>query len=206
VTLETLGTQGLSVVPALRAALRQAAWRDADEDVRQAAVQAVVQLGPQPRSALAALSDSLEDELAEVRFQAAISLGEMGKEARPATGALIRTHLYDPDPAVRAEAAVALWKIDRQAEAVVPALIRALGEANEFVCWIAADCLGDIGPAARDAVPALRAALSSWRCSASGHRRRPRHDPASVLDRGLTVGLKRPGESPKIPLLRFRTC
>ena len=42
---------------------------------------------------------------------------------------------------------------------VVPALARALGDANELVCWIAADCLGQIGPAAREAVPALRQAL-----------------------------------------------
>jgi len=54
---------------------------------------------------------------------------------------------------------MALWKIDRKGPLVVPALVRALGDANELICWIAADCLGQIGPEAREAVPALRQAL-----------------------------------------------
>jgi hypothetical protein len=38
-------------------------------------------------------------------------------------------------------------------------LIDALGDGNELVCWIAADALGQIGPDARDAIPALQQAL-----------------------------------------------
>jgi HEAT repeat protein len=60
---------------------------------------------------------------------------------------------------VRVEAAVALWKIDRKGAVVIPALIKALGDDNEMLCWIAADCLGQMGPEAREAVPALRQAL-----------------------------------------------
>jgi HEAT repeat protein len=67
--------------------------------------------------------------------------------------------VYDPDPRVRLEAAVALWRIDRSAGKVVPTLIKALRAEDELLRWIAADCLGDIGPEAADAVPTLLAAL-----------------------------------------------
>jgi hypothetical protein len=43
---------------------------------------------------------------------------------------------------------------------VVPVLAAAVRDGGEVLRWIAADCLGEIGPAARDAVPALRAALA----------------------------------------------
>jgi hypothetical protein len=36
---------------------------------------------------------------------------------------------------------------------------RSLDNENELVCWIAADELGQIGPEAREAVPALQKAL-----------------------------------------------
>jgi HEAT repeat protein len=52
-----------------------------------------------------------------------------------------------------------LYKIDRQADKILPMLIKALQDADEVRRWIAADCLGEIGPAAREAIPALREAL-----------------------------------------------
>jgi HEAT repeat protein len=60
---------------------------------------------------------------------------------------------------VRVEAAVALWKIDRKAASVVAVLVKALDDPNELICWMAADCLGQMGPEAREAVPALQKAL-----------------------------------------------
>jgi HEAT repeat protein len=72
---------------------------------------------------------------------------------------LIHAALWDEDPAVRVEAAMALWKIDRKGPLVIPALIKALADDNELICWIAADYLGQIGPEARQAVPALQHAL-----------------------------------------------
>jgi HEAT repeat protein len=72
---------------------------------------------------------------------------------------LIHAALWDEDPAVRLVAAMALWKIDRKGPLVVPALVRALDDANELICWIAVECLGQMGPAARDAVPALERTL-----------------------------------------------
>jgi HEAT repeat protein len=157
--LGNLGGQARRVLPALHAALTETALHDGDESVRTQAVRAVLQVGPQPASEVAALSDALQDELDVVRFHAAIALGNVGREAQPALPALIHAALWDEDPAVRVGAALALWKIDRKGPLVIPALMKALDDANELICWIAADWLGQLGPAAREAVPALRQAL-----------------------------------------------
>src|SRR5262249_29781765 len=122
---------------------------------------------------------SLEDELEVVRFHAAVALGDRGRAARPAVGALTHAALWDEDPAVRVGAALALWKIDpNKAPMVLSALREAPGEASELVCWMAADALGQIGPAAREALPALRQAL-----------RRPFK--MSLVARGVALALRR---------------
>jgi HEAT repeat protein len=158
--LGSLGERAHRVLPVLRAALKETALQDPDESVRNDAVNALLRAGPQPASEVAGLIDSLQDEVEVVRFHAAIALGDLGSEARPSLPVLIHKALWDENPAVRVEAAVALWKIDRnKGPLVIPALIKALASNNEFICWMAADCLGQIGPEARQAVPALQQAL-----------------------------------------------
>jgi HEAT repeat protein len=157
--LGDLGGEVRRVLPALRAAVREAALNDGDDGVRTEAVRALLRAGPQPATEVGALVDALQSHVDLVRFHAAIALGDLGPAGRPVVPDLIRAALWDEDPAVRLEAAMALWKIDRKGPLVVPALIEALDDANEFICWIAAECLGQIGPEAREAVPALRQAL-----------------------------------------------
>jgi HEAT repeat protein len=157
--LGNLGEHAHRALPVLRAALKETALRDADESVRSRAVQAILQVGPQPVSEVAGLIDSLQDDVEVVRFHAAIALGDLGRAAQPSVPALIHAALWDEDPAVRVEAAMALWKIDRKGPLVIPALIEALANNNELICWIAADYLGQIGPEARQAVPALQQVL-----------------------------------------------
>jgi HEAT repeat protein len=157
--LGELGAQAHRALPLLRAALKEKALKDDSDAVRARAVQALLQTGPQPDSEVAALGDALRDEVDEVRFHAAVALGDLGRAARPAVATLIHAHRWDEDAAVRVAAAVALWKIDRQGPVVIPALVKALADDNELLCWVAADCLGQIGPEAREAVPALRQAL-----------------------------------------------
>ena len=157
--LGDFGGQAHQVLPVLRAALKDAALKDDDDSVRAHAAHALLQVGPEPDSAVAGLIDSLKNELEVLRFHAAIALGNLGGDARPAVPALIPIALWDPDAAVRVAAAVALWKIDRKGPLVIPALISALADDNELICWLAADALRQIGPEAREAVPALRQAL-----------------------------------------------
>jgi HEAT repeat protein len=158
-TLGEVGTQVLAALPAYRAALRAAVLTDPDTGVRTCALEALGQVGPQPRSRVPELIDALGDELAYVRLNAAYALGELGAEAKAAAGALVPLALRDDDFRVRLEAAVALWRIDRRAAVALPVLTEALCHPDEVLRWLAADCLGDMGPHARPAVPALREAL-----------------------------------------------
>src|SRR5262249_5970492 len=147
-------------LPALRAALGEAALHDGDDGVRAEAVRALLRAGPQPGTEVGALIDALHNEVDVVRFHAAIALGDFGSAGRPAVPALIHASLWDEEPAVRLGAAMALWKIDDHRDPLaLHVLTGALGDANELICWVAAEWLGQMGPAAREAVPALRQAL-----------------------------------------------
>jgi HEAT repeat protein len=147
------------VLPAIRAALGEAALHDGDDGVRAQAVHALLQAGPQPATAVGGLVDALHSELDVVRFHAAIALGDLGTGGRPTVPDLIHASLWDEDPAVRVGAAMALWKIDQKGPLAIYVLTDALRHPNELICWVAAEYLGQMGPAAGPAVPALREAL-----------------------------------------------
>jgi HEAT repeat protein len=158
--LGDFGSQTLNIVPVLRSALRTAVLTSDDSDVRFAASQALVQIGPHARSPVPVLIDNLRDELPSIRWNSANALAELGHQATEALPTLTSIALNDAVMRVRTEAAVAIWRIDRREQRVVPVLMEALADPDELVRWTAADCLGDIGSAAREALPALEAALS----------------------------------------------
>jgi HEAT repeat protein len=158
-TLGEFGSRIMSLVPVLRTALRTAVLTADDPDVRSAASQALVQIGPHARSPIPVLIDNLKDELPTIRWSSANALGEMGAEARDAVPALTSAALHDPVLRVRVESAAAIWRIDRRGRRVVPVLTEALADPDEIIRWLASDCLGDIGADAQEAVPALKQAL-----------------------------------------------
>jgi HEAT repeat protein len=148
------------VLPELRDALGEAAVHDGDDGVRAEAVRALLRAGPQSATEVGALIDALHSEVDVVRFHAAIALGDFGPGGRPAVPALIHASLWDEEPAVRLGAAMALWKIDDHRDPLtIHVLTAALDDVNELICWVAAEWLGQMGPAAREAAPALRQAL-----------------------------------------------
>lgn len=149
---------GEEIVMALRAALCEAARHDMDETVRALAGKAFTQLDSQSPARVPALLEALRHEEPDIRFGAAQTLGDMGADARPALATLVQA-LQDRHLGVRLQAARAVWLIDRQVPPVIPVLIEALQGEDEVLRWIAADCLGEIGPAAGAAGPALQAAL-----------------------------------------------
>jgi tetratricopeptide (TPR) repeat protein len=147
------------IVLALRAALHETSLHGLDETVRALAGQACSQLAAQAPSQVPALVAALQQEEPEVRFGAAQTLGDLGPAGRPALGALAQA-LRDRNQGVRLQAARALWLIDQQVDNTVPVFVESIGAEDEVLCWIAADCLGDIGPRAAAALPALQQALT----------------------------------------------
>jgi len=134
------------------------------------------------RPSVPALVAALDDSDPDTRCVAARGLGLLRGEAAPAAPRLIELTV-DGDPAMRAEAVLALARIGAAADRMldagagdnrefwagsalaragapgVPAPIRALEKGNEAARTSAARALGAIGPAAGEALPALKAAL-----------------------------------------------
>jgi HEAT repeat protein len=95
--------------------------------------------------------------------QSARVIGSMGRSATNVLEPL--TQLLQHDSAlIRVQAARAIWKIDHRADAVLPVLFaelksEVLGNGRRF----AAEALGEMGPAATEAVPLLKTLLSDPR-------------------------------------------
>lgn len=161
---------------------------DSRAAVRRTAARALDQRGTDARSAVPALTTAIGDQDRDVRRLACHALGRIGLDARPAIPQLTAA-LRDEDLSVRLVAAFALQKIDPAGRAYVSVLTQAMqmGEGGVIVAvgdmgseagWavpslvqlllrdrrpgtrrLAAEALGKMGPAARDAEPSLRQAL-----------------------------------------------
>ena len=145
--LSDLGSRAKPAVPALVGALA-----DPEEDVRHSAARALGATAAGEAIAVPALVRALNDPAGRVRGASAEALGEIGAVAQTAVPALVEK-LKDPEVAVRVAAAKALWQLEHRAEAVVPVLVQALEDPT--VRWHASFVLGEIGPEAAGAVPAL---------------------------------------------------
>jgi len=130
------------------------ALMDESVRVREAAADALAEMGPQAVDAVPALIQALrnEEEDSDLRQAASDALGAIGSEAVP----VLVQALADEDERVRWAAARALEDMGPQAVEAIPALIQALRDGDEDVSWAAASALGDIGP---EAIPVLIEAL-----------------------------------------------
>jgi len=158
------------------------------EQTRLQAIDALGLSGGNVEGAVDALIGQLGSDSAAIRAHAAHALGQIGAKAKPAAEALVGL-VGDKDKHVRREAVRALRRIrpgpkvviplmnkllrgaddevrlhamDAMAEegkAVVPPLIEAL--RNEEACYWACLVLAEIGPDAKEAVPALTTCLKS---------------------------------------------
>ena len=150
-----------SIVPLIRTALKERAQVETDEVTRAESVEALTRhIDSAALAPLAGLVESLRDPLPAVRASAAAVLAELGPGARDASSALIQAALRDTEPRVRVQAAVAVWHVERRTQVALPILIAGLESTDEYLRWIAADCLGEIGAEAHEALPALHAALN----------------------------------------------
>jgi hypothetical protein len=130
---------------------------DSDADVRAAAAWALSQMGPAGAVGVPFLTRSMADPSPLVRSLSAVALRSMGPKAVSAVPALIHA-LSDAEPTVRSPAADALGHIGPAAKAAIGALSDRLSVESEVVYVLRSDAtaLGDIGPDAVSALPALR--------------------------------------------------
>jgi len=119
-------------------------------------------LGPAAQEAVPALVRTLKDNTARSPDVVLKILGQVaGPEAKEAVRGLTKA-LRNEDPEDRLNAALGLWKIEKNGRLVVPVLTALLRE-YDFVASRAAEALGEIGPDARAAIPALRLAALAGR-------------------------------------------
>lgn len=143
------------------------ALKDPDPEVRAAAVLALGAVGADGTAAVEGLARALSDENWFVRFGAAQALQKFGPGARAAAPALIRAlqpadGVKDFRPIRCGAAMVALSRIDPGAKElagavalVVEKLLNYEGDGSDGARAIGAEMLGDCGPIAGAAVPAL---------------------------------------------------
>ena len=136
------------------------ALKDPDSNVRRNAVRPLRRVVIRGKSSsdpaatkavVVALADALKDPDGAVRRAAASSLGAIGPEAVDAIPALAATTL-DSDPSVRNAPIEALGRIG--SSTAVPVLVQALKDPQ--TASLAVRALGNMGPSARGAIPALR--------------------------------------------------
>jgi HEAT repeat protein len=133
---------------------------DADESVREAAANALGEIGPLAADAVKPLTRQVESDASPaVRRAAASALGKMGSRAETATAAL-KAALAHQDPRVRQNAAWALGQIGSNAiERSIPELRKLLKDGDPMVRRDTALAIGNGGAMAKDAVQDLIAAL-----------------------------------------------
>lgn len=106
----------------------------------------------------AALGDALQSVHAPIRYWAATGLGNLD-DSKGDAHRMLALALADPSPTVRVAAALARCRVESDVSRAVETLIRELASGQEWVPLQAALALDSIGERARDAVPALQAAL-----------------------------------------------
>jgi HEAT repeat protein len=162
--LSDLGPTAKAAVPALVDSLKRKTARDPELNI-----QILGSIGPDSKAAVPVLINALDDpKLTESSVEALGKIGPSSKDAVP----LLTKLLTHKNNVLASRAARALWSIDSDPTGV-PVLARYLGdfakanrrgglpaaiEGNENEAMRAAETLGRMGPKAKSALPALRAA------------------------------------------------
>jgi len=131
---------------------------------------AFMKQGPKAVAAVPALLEELGSDKPRRAALAAMVLGCIGEGAKEAVPRLAEL-IQDEDPHLRLRAAEALWKLDRRTNAVLAVMVAELDhwakEPNALIGvaedangqsrqQVAAAVLGEMGPAAKEAIPRLQ--------------------------------------------------
>lgn len=192
--LSLMGPEAKDATPELAAALKS------EKNSTRFLLASEAYASVDPASASAALGGIARDR-AEDRGRRAFALAALlksapaGREAVPALDGLLRD--ADEDPPLRVEAAHVLWRMGQPAEPLVEILCDILS-ADECPAGVQVlEALGEMGPAARSAVPLLRRLLESPSLELTGNRWGPPHRAAVIR----TLGQIGPGAADAVPAL-----
>ena len=202
-------TKAAPAVPHLAAALK-----DPDPMVRQFAVGTLGQIGPLAKEAVPQIAELLKDKDMYQQRNAALVLGKIGPDAASAAPALVqglktsdditgriicdalgKVRAKDAVPAllervkgrqkgIWTRAAVALWQIENHPDAMA-AVVGALTSNDVLERVQAIQAVGDIGPAAKTAVPALLENLKNDRYRAPTIKALKAVDPEAAKAAGI---------------------
>ena len=142
---------------------RMQGWFDSPIVARDRRMRAVVllrEMGPPGKEAVPALIERLSDTDGHIRLHSAIALGGIGPAASNAVPALL-PFLKDRAYTVRVYTAEAIWQITGQVEPSLGVLETDIQDQKASFRWSAAVFLGDMGAAARPAIPLLEAAVTN---------------------------------------------
>ncbi|MEC8337237.1 MAG: HEAT repeat domain-containing protein [Planctomycetota bacterium] len=185
-----------------------------NDDTVENAIEEISHLGPKGAPAVPALVRLLRNSNPHIRAHAAIALGRMRKAAIPAVLVLARM-VTDPDADVRHAALDALAEIEPGKKMVVPLLLKALRDKDNTVVKRAVHALAErgkeivpamiealkddrtefyallvlheIGPDAKDAVPAICDVLHEA------------NEPYQRQEAAMTLGMIGPGAASAVP-------
>lgn len=148
--LWSIGPQAKDAVPVLC----RMANTPADSYRQEYAVRALGFIRSRSDIAVPALMREMEKPRSPVREEAMEAVAEFGADAKPAIPHLVAA-LKDESDHIKRAAAISLWRIERNAERVLPVFMEQLKLQNRNGAHYAAEWLGEIGPAAKAAVPQL---------------------------------------------------
>lgn len=157
--LNEIGEDSAQATPTLLEAIR-----DDDEIVRALAVSTLSQVGLDEDILVSILVSAIQNETGLVKDIAADALVNIGGDAVPALGEVLKNDAASD--LAKEIAATLIGDIsqvdelgDRALDSVVPILAETLGDGDSSVRKAAAEALGDFGPLADVAIPALSRAL-----------------------------------------------
>lgn len=133
--------------------------KDSDPAVRLESLGVLGMLGTKAEAALPAINKLWDDPDPAISQSAARTMGRIGKPAVP----LLRERLKEDSQASRWKALHALGLLGANCKSALADIAAVLHDKDAVLRVEAADCLGRLGPAAKDQVPALIQALKEDR-------------------------------------------
>jgi HEAT repeat protein len=155
--LAKIGPDAAPAVPSLVGLLK-----DTDPAVKQEALYTLASIGPKAAEGVEPITALLKDPDRDVKLTSHYALGKIGPAAKSALPAL-KGEMTSDDEMVKVTAVWAMLKIDPQNQEIaamaIPLMADVMDHPYDFIQVEAAMSLGELGPAAASAIPALEAAL-----------------------------------------------